>query len=183
MEEFSIKDYGIRYLVIYPDLTTLMEFYSYYIQKGIEEKNEVIQIAPFYETEDSVRYTLSEGHRAIKDIEKLEDEKSPVIVDSLKNYTKREQTVSYRSFKEMMVNHAKKIGKNGFSILGDMGIFYFNGRTQDLVEYEISLPKKYDINLKGFCLYHKDDFNRLTQEQQQKLVNHHEKAVEIKLPF
>ena len=161
MEEFSNKDYGIHYLVIYPDLTTLREFYSYYIQKSIEEKNEVIQIAPFYETEDSVRYTLSEGHRAIKDIEKLEDEKSLVIVDSLKNYMKREQKVCNRSFKEMMVNHAKKIGKNRFSILGDMSGFYFNSRTQDLVEYELSLPRKYNIDLKGFCLYHKDDFNRL----------------------
>jgi hypothetical protein len=106
-----------------------------------------------------------------------------IIVDSLKNYTKREQKESDRSFKESMINHAKKMGKNGFSILGDMGGFYFNGRTQDLVEYELSLPRIYNIDLKGFCLYHKDDFNRLTQEQQQKLVNHHEKAVEIKLLF
>ncbi len=68
-------------------MITLREFYSYYIQKSIEEKNDVVQIAPFYEIEDSVRHTLSEGHRALKDIEKLESEKSLVIVDSLKNYT------------------------------------------------------------------------------------------------
>jgi hypothetical protein len=35
VNEFSNKDYGIHYLVIYPDLTTLKEFYSYYIQKSI----------------------------------------------------------------------------------------------------------------------------------------------------
>jgi hypothetical protein len=161
-------------------MTILREFYSYYIQKSIEEKNEVVQIAPFYETEDSVRHSLSEGHRAIKDIETLENEKSLVIVDSLKHYAKTEQKESDRPFKEMMVNHAKKMGKNGFSFLGDMGAFYFNGRTQDLVEYELSLPKKYDMDLKGFCLYHKDDFNRLIQEQRQKLIKHHEKTIEIK---
>ena len=161
-------------------MITLREFYSYYIQKSIEEKKEVVQIAPFYEIEESVRYTLSEGHRALKDIEKLESEKSLIIVDSLKNYTKSEQKESDRSFKEMMVNHAKKIGKNGFSILGDMGAFYFNGRIQDLVEYELSLPRKYDISLKGFCLYHKDDFNNLTKEQKQNLAKHHGMAIEIK---
>ena len=161
-------------------MTTLKGFYSHYIQKSIEEKNEVVQIAPFYEIVDSVRHTLSEGHRAIKDMEKLESEKSLIIVDSLKNYTKSEQKESDLSFKENMVNHAKKIGKNGFSILGDMGAFYFNGRTQDLVDYELSLPTKYDIDLKGFCLYHKDDFNRLTREQRQKLAVHHGRTIIIK---
>ncbi len=82
-----------------------------------------------------------------------------------------------------MVNHAKKMGKNGFSILGDMGAFYFNDRIQDLVEYESSLPRKYDISLKDFCLYHKDDFNRLTREQQQKLAAHHERTMELKSHF
>jgi hypothetical protein len=89
------------------------------IKNEKKEKKEVLQIAPFYETENSVKQTLSEGHRAINDIEKLEIEKSLIIVNSLKKYTKSEQIESDRSFKERMVNHAKKIGKNGFSILGE----------------------------------------------------------------
>ena len=63
-------------------MITLREFYSYYIQKSIEEKNDVVQIAPFYETENSVKHTLSEGHIALKDIEKLESEKSQTHSDS-----------------------------------------------------------------------------------------------------
>ncbi|WP_458745966.1 hypothetical protein [Candidatus Nitrosocosmicus sp. T] len=51
----SELDYGIHSLVVYEDLAILREFYSQYIKKGIEERNEVIQVAPFYETEDSVR--------------------------------------------------------------------------------------------------------------------------------
>ena len=51
----SESDYGIHTLVIYQDLVILREFYSYYIKKRIEERNEVIQVAPFYETENSVR--------------------------------------------------------------------------------------------------------------------------------
>ena len=49
----SESDYGIHSLVVYEDLTILREFYSQYIVKGIEERNEVIRVAPFYETEDS----------------------------------------------------------------------------------------------------------------------------------
>ena len=58
----SESDYGIHTLVVYEDLEILREFYSQYVKKGIEERNEVIQLAPFYETEDSVRKILSEGH-------------------------------------------------------------------------------------------------------------------------
>lgn len=61
----SDADYGVYYLVIYPDMVTLREFYSFYIQRQIEEENEVVKLAPFYEREDSVRNILSIGHTAI----------------------------------------------------------------------------------------------------------------------
>ena len=44
----SESDYGIHILVVYEDLIMLREFYSQYVKKGIEERNEVIQLAPFY---------------------------------------------------------------------------------------------------------------------------------------
>ena len=61
----SESEYGTHALVIYENLETLREFYSQYIKKRIEEKNEFIQLASFYETEDSVRKTLSAGHVSI----------------------------------------------------------------------------------------------------------------------
>ena len=85
MDEISNTDYGIHYLILYSDLVTLREFYSYYVQKQIEERNELVQIASFYENEDAVRQTLCEGHRAI-DVKNLEQEKSLVVVDSLNKY-------------------------------------------------------------------------------------------------
>jgi hypothetical protein len=33
--------------------------------------------------------------------------------------------------------------------------------------------------MKGFCIYHREDFDRFTEEQKQKLVDHHGKAIEI----
>jgi myo-inositol catabolism protein IolC len=41
------------------------------------------------------------------------------------------------------------------------------------------LPTKYDAQMKGFCLYHQKDFDNLSEEQQQKLIEHHGKALEI----
>lgn len=76
----SESDYGTHTLVIYEDLETLREFYSYYVKKRIEDKNEFIQLASFYETVDSVRKTLSEGLVSI-DVDKWERDEKSLMID------------------------------------------------------------------------------------------------------
>ena len=66
-ETISQSEYGLHCLLIYRDLTTLREFYSNYIQKQIND-NEMIQIMPFYETENSVREILSNNRTVNLDI-------------------------------------------------------------------------------------------------------------------
>ena len=175
----SESEYRIHSLVVYEDLTILREFYSQYIKKGIEERNEVIQVAPFYETEDSVRKTLSKGYVSL-DIEKWEKaEKSLIIVDSLKKYTDNISPNSDYNYNKNLVQYAKAMGKSGVSIIADKGTFPFKHRIDDLVNFELSLPSKYDIELKRICVYHQKDFNSLQEEQRQKLLSHHVIAVKI----
>ncbi|MBA2267220.1 MAG: hypothetical protein H0W19_02640 [Nitrosopumilus sp.] len=175
----SESDYGTHTLVVYEDLEKLREFYSCYIKKRVEERNELIQLAPFYETDDSVRKSLSKGPTSI-DIEKWEKiEKSLMIVDSLKKYSDNDSPESDYSFNKNLVKYAKTNGKAGVSILTDTGAFPYKHRIQELVNYELSLPSKYDIDLKRVCLFHKKDFNRLSEEQKQKLLNHHPIVIKI----
>ena len=83
-------------------------------------------------------------------------------------------------FKRNLVNYAKQIGKNGLSVIGDIGSAYTHtSRRNDLVDYELSLPVKHNIDMKGFCLYHQNDFNRFSDEQKQQLIKHHNKALKI----
>jgi hypothetical protein len=35
--------------------------------------------------------------------------------------------------------------------------------------------------MKGFCLYHEKDFGRFSEEQRQKLIEHHGMAIKIKV--
>ena len=51
-----------------------------------------------------------------------------------------------------LVDYAKAMGKSGVSILGDMGAFPYKHRIEELVNYELSLPSKYDIDLKRYML-------------------------------
>jgi hypothetical protein len=197
-------------VIIYDDLLTLREFYSYYIKIQIEEKKEIVLINPFYETTDSVRETLSSGYKAI-DVKKYEEKEEKLVIgDSLKKYlgykedgeeekiadqideskqnrrlniktTNKEKvgTSHWWDDNKQMIEHADKIGNVGLSILADAGAFHFMKKTTELLEYECSLPKQFDLNLKAFCLYHQKDFDRLSAEQKQELANHHGKVIKI----
>jgi hypothetical protein len=42
------------------------------------------------------------------------------------------------------------------------------------------LPTKYNVvAMKGFCLYHQKDFDKFSDEQQKKLIEHHGRAIKI----
>jgi hypothetical protein len=78
-----------------------------------------------------------------------------------------------------MVEYARAIQKVGVSILIDAGAFSYNNREKDLVNYELALPSKYTMSVKRICLYHQNDFNKLSKEQKLKLLNHHGIAFKI----
>ena len=180
-----VSPYGIHALVIYSDMITLREFCSFYAKKSIEEKNELLYLAPFYQTVGSKRQSLSEGHRSI-DVQKYEkEEKSLIIADSLENYYDQVAKIfdieSILNANHKLVEYAKSLNKNGLSYLGDMGAFLFKNQIQSLMDYEFSLPTEFDtnLNLKGICLYHIQDFDRLTSDQKQEIIKHHKIAVKI----
>jgi hypothetical protein len=86
------------------------------------------------------------------------------------------------SFIGSLLKQAQNSGKSGVSVIADLASFYFHNGIDKLIEYEMSLPTKYDDNmkLKGYCLYHQEDFDRrLTKQQKQKLLEHHGKNLMI----
>lgn len=134
--------------------------------------NELIQIMPFYETENSVREILSKNQVVSPDVAKQE-EKSLIIVDSLRGYFDHDTAESIWKTIQERVKYAEKLGKKGISMLGDVGAFLFKQRTQTLLEYESYLPSKFDSNLKVICMYHQKDFGKMSKDFQQKIVDSH----------
>jgi len=165
---------GIHYMIIYKDLDILRKFYSQYTQIQIEKNNESVMINPFYETVDSVRQFLYKD----LDMNVLEYERENMlfIIDALETYFDQEPD---NVFKERMALYSKKIGKKGLSILSDTGAYPFKGMNKELVDYELSLPTVFDLPLRAFCLFHQADFERLTDEQKQKLIEHHGMTIKI----
>ncbi len=108
----------------------------------------------------------------------LEDDKEKMlfIIDALETYFDQEPD---SEFKERMALYSKEIGKEGLSILGDTGAYHFRGMNKELVEHELSLPTVFDLPLRAFCLYHQADFESLTDEQKQNLIEHYEMTIKI----
>lgn len=204
LESLNNSSRGTHCLVVYPDLITLRTLYTHYTKIQLE-KNEIVLILPYYETTDMVRLFLSGidvygdnnnnnpfGYSGIE-VGKYEKEGSLMIMDSLKAYFPSEEQGSFNnkntqwglnliSFIDILLKHAKRRRKDGVTVLSDLGSFYHNSHNhsnQKLIEYEKSIPKKYeDMSLKGFCLYHQNDFRRyFSQEQQGQLLGYHNRNI------
>ena len=176
IEQLDKAECGAHYIIIYPNLFTLRELYSNYVHKQIKENNEMVLLNPFYETPESVRQVLSEKYdHGMDDISKFEKEESLLIADALEEYLGNQPSIYV---KKSLENYAK-MGKNGVSVLADLGAYPHKSMYNDLVDYELSLPTKYDTQMKGFCLYHQKDFDKFSREQKQKLIEQHGKAIEI----
>jgi hypothetical protein len=155
--------------------------YSHYVKSVLsEDGNEIVLVLPFLETVDNVRRILSENSANI-DVRKYEKEQSLLIMDSLKSYFGLQNGLI--PFVRQTIEYANTSGKSGLSVLADMGSFFYYDKKDDLLQYEIALPFKYkNMNLKGFCVYHKLDFDRrLRENERQILIEEHGKTL-ILLP-
>jgi hypothetical protein len=186
LKQLRQAEFGAHYIIVYPDMMTLRQIYSRYIKAQIEDHNEIILMLPYYETTEMVRSILSGENNnnnnnnggSIIDVRKYEKEGSLIIIDSVKAYFSSD--IDLMSFVEKLAKKAQSSGKSGVSVIADLASFYYYNQVDKLIDHEMSLPTKYDdqMKLKGFCLYHQEDFNkRLSKEQKQKLLEHHSKNI------
>ena len=182
LKQLRQAEFGAHYIIVYHDMITLRQIYSSYIKAQLEDNNEIVLMLPYYETTKMVRRILSGENNnsgSIIDVGKYEKEGSLVIIDSVKAYFGSD--IDLMSFVEKLAKEAQSSGKNGISVIADLASFYYYNQVDKLIEYEMSLPAEYDddnIKLKGFCLYHQEDFDkRLSKEQKQKLFEHHSKNI------
>ena len=183
LKQLRQAEYGAHYIIVYHDLMTLRQIYAGYIKTQLEDNNELVLILPYYETTETVRSILSESpsnRGSVFDVSKYEKEGSLMIIDSAEAYFASD--TDFLSFIEKLTKQAQSSGKNGISVIADLASFSYFNRIDKLIEYEMSLPTKYDDNMKmkGFCFYHQEDFDRrLTEQQKQMLLEHHGKNLTV----
>ncbi len=107
---------------------------------------------------------------------KNEKENMLSIMDSLRLNFGKENTLD---FAERIAGYIQSMGKDGITVLNDMGSFINNSKYDELLDYELMLPKEYEHSIKGMCIYHEKDFDRLSVEQKQKLIEHHSNVIRL----
>ena len=171
LEQIIQSEQGAHHLIVYPELRVLRQLYGRYIETQLKNENKVVLMLPHYETADNLRNFLFANDETIK---KYED--SFIVMDSLKTHFGMR---SHMAFVKQILRRAEDSSKNGVSIIADCGSFLHLNNRDKLMEHELSMPSQFNGNLKRFCVFHKQDFNRLTEEQRQKLLNHHAQVLKI----
>lgn len=127
------------------------------------------------------------------DIKRYINNGSLVIIDSNKTFSNEEKTINksdkydrpinsnnnFTSLVRMSLNHAKKLKKEGITILADYGLISEKKEYEDLLELEKSIPLFFDsIKIKQICLYHQNNFfNKFTRQQQKELLDLHSRSI------
>jgi MEDS: MEthanogen/methylotroph, DcmR Sensory domain len=174
MTENKLLGPGAHNLLIYDDLKTLREIYSHY-SRALLPENEIVVIGTQYDAIGNVKNTL---RLSGVDVERYLNQGTLFIVDAQQGY----QDVEHRGIWNLcmsLVSSAKKEGRRGLTLFGDLGSFFNFERIGELMQYELWCPQKYEDTMKAVCCYHLKDFEKLDETQQKTLFDHHSKSISI----
>jgi hypothetical protein len=174
-KEKKLIEPGSHNLLIYNDLKAFRRIYGKYVSSLVSQ-NEIIVIATQYDTIEEVKNTL---RLAGIDVESYLNQGTLFILDAQHGY---QGIDTYGTWKLALglLSRAKKEGRRGVTWFGDLGSFFSFEKIEELMQYELWCPQKYDDDkIKTVCCYHSQDFGNLSEAQQQTLFDHHFKSILI----
>lgn len=163
-------------LLVYNDLEAFREIYTQY-SKALLPQNEIVVIATQYEPINKVKNTLQLSGGI--DVERYLNQDTLFILDAQDGYQIAGSDGMWK-FAMSLLSRARKEGRLGVTWFGDAGSFFSFERIEELMQYELSLPDKYEDCIKTICSYHLKDFERLTEAQKQTLFDHHFKSILVR---
>src|SRR5687767_5279057 len=158
-------------VMIYPDLPTFRQVYSQATKVALG-RNEIVLLTTTY---DSFQRVIDSLKQLGVSVNKEVKHGNLIILDAVKAY--QIDVSGVVNFAKSLLMRAAKDGKAGVFNISDMGSFFLADRIPILVEYERSLRKKMDIELKAVCSYHKGDFENLSKEQQEAILSAHKRIM------
>jgi MEDS: MEthanogen/methylotroph, DcmR Sensory domain len=171
----SLIEPGSHTLLVYNDLNTFREIYTQY-SRALLPQNEIVVIGTQYEPINNVKNALRLA--GVGDIERYLNEGRLFILDAQQGYHYAD-THGMWKFALSLLSRAKKEGRQGVTWFGDAGSFFSFEKIEELMQYELSLPQKYEDTISTVCSYHLRDFEKLTEAQQQTLFDHHFKSIVV----
>ena len=172
VQEVRHSNFHDHNMLIYPDLTTYRKIYSESAKQALDN-NEVVLLVTTYDSFDRIKNSLTQEGISVNDEIK---NGNLVILDAVKAY--QIDIHGALKFATKVAKQAESDRKSGVFGLTEMGSFFIAERIASLLEYEASLPKKWDLNnFKSACTYHNDDFGTLAKQQQETIISVHNRVI------
>jgi len=172
VQEIRHSSFHDHNMLIYPDLSTYRKIYSESTKQALDN-NEVVFLVTTYDSFDKIKDSLTQAGISVN---KEMNEGNLVISDAVKTY--QIDIHGALRFATTLAKRAEGGRKSGVFALTEMGSFFIADRIASLVEYERSLPKKWEFNnFKSFCTYHNDDFAILSRQQQKIILSAHNRVL------
>jgi MEDS: MEthanogen/methylotroph, DcmR Sensory domain len=168
----SLIEPGSHILLVYNDLNAFREIYTQY-SRALLPQNEIVVIGTQYETVNQVKNIL---RLSGVDVERYLNEGTLFILDAQPGYQDADSHGMWK-FAMSLVSRVKREGRRGVTWFGDAGSFFSFEKIEELMQYELSLPQKYEDTIKTVCSYHLKDFEQLKESQKQILFDHHFKSI------
>jgi MEDS: MEthanogen/methylotroph, DcmR Sensory domain len=180
LDKIKQSNFGEHNLILFEDYFTLNNILLEYCKIALESLNEMVLLLPH--NDESVS-NLFHGLKNIDlDVQKYKLQGSLVIVEAKKGYfSLTNELVDIMIMIKMLLQRSNKLGKSGLTVFSDMGLFFNHNRIDDLIKHEagvfLSLSSSiYSNKMKIFCYYNITDFERLTENQKQGLLNNHSRT-------
>jgi hypothetical protein len=173
LNAIKTSNYGDHNLIVYPCIGQFEEFYVECCKDSLLERSEIFILVTYYQQVSAVRKKL---HLSGIDAARYENEGTLVILDSETAYqTNLEESTKYNIFilTTMLTKQVRARDKKGITLLSDLGTFILNNRIADLLSHELSMPTRFESNIRPLCFYHNDDFNVLREEEKRRICSHH----------
>ncbi len=163
---------GNHNMLIYPYLKSFREIYCQYSVAMLPE-DEIVLIATQYDAIEEVKNNLRLNG---VDVDSHVSQGSLFVVDAQQGY----QGVDIHGIWKLamsLLSRAKKEGRRGVTWFSDLGSFFNFSRIEDLMQFELWCPQKYEDKMKTVYCYNLEDFRRLSERQKQILFDHHSKSI------
>jgi hypothetical protein len=171
VQEVRRSNFHDHNMLIYPDLATYRKIYSESAKQALDG-NEIVLLVTTYDSFDRIKDSLTQADISVNNEIK---NGNLVIIDAVRAY--QIEVHGALKFATTLAKRAESDGKSGVFGLTEMGSFFIAERIASLLEYERSLPKKWELNnFKSACTYHKDDIATLSKQQQETILSVHNRV-------
>ncbi|MFQ5711998.1 MAG: MEDS domain-containing protein [Candidatus Geothermarchaeales archaeon] len=158
-------------IFIYHDLQEKREILFIFLKAALDRDEDAVYIAS-EETPDQIRDAMKNFGL---DVEKLEEEGSLKVLnyDGVYLIDGKPDIAHTSNLWRKIVDEARKRGRKGVRLTGETACWFEQGLTEELVEYEKSLHRKFEIPLIAICAYNFKTLEKARGEVVMDLIRAH----------